>query len=411
MQLNKIIFLLLSLSSLASGIYLQFYYASLFNGELISYFILGVTICGVMITVSTSGIGSFLISEFVKINSGEKLYLKEALLGFLILFSALSLVACIAIALIGFFSLKIEIYSAFLTAFLFACYLIALSLNIILQSYSYTQSGIKSEVAYEFLSFLSYAAIFIMIAFFMGEEKSYLFYISLFCLRPYIQIIIYLFLVQREFHITPCSFAKVFAFLGRIKIIISGSAYYKSEPIVDRLLLINNSDGMVAFHLINQIYTAALGLWFKIAVSPWLRKLASLDKDHTDYKKIFSQGLLTQLIPITGGAAFVFMIFLIKPFQENSSLNIIYANSCQVYILFLFFTASLFGQIISNAFYAISYHRIPIIVSCVTFTIFLPVKYLLVNSYGVIGLCFLVSAYHSINGLILYFLLKRQQVV
>ncbi|HCK1269124.1 TPA: hypothetical protein NY247_004995, partial [Escherichia coli] len=91
------------------------------------------------------------------------------------------------------------------------------------------------------------------------------------------------------------------------------------------------------------------------------------------------------------------------------SINIfrpIAQNADVVYLLFIFFVASLLGQVVSNAYYSIGHHKTPVIVSCITYTLFLPAKYYLVKRYGVSGLCILVSLYHTVNFIILWLMFR-----
>lgn len=100
---------------------------------------------------------------------------------------------------------------------------------------------------------------------------------------------------------------EVKSFFNEIKYLMSGSAYYKSEPLIDRFFLVASSHNLAAYHLISQIYNAALGLWFKISVSPLVNKLTQNTTNTIVFMKLFRRGLLSQCIISIVSAIILFL--------------------------------------------------------------------------------------------------------
>ncbi|MBC6523680.1 hypothetical protein [Escherichia marmotae] len=401
MPLSKSIYAIFSIACLLLGLYIQFLFAEFYQGDFLNVFYLGVSFCSVVISMSSGGLGGFLISRFSNIS--EALSLNVAVFSFTIIFSIIGIGVFCALLYTSFFLLKMALHQSLIISFLFFLYLLSLALNLIFQSYSYSRKGVSGPIFYEFCSLISYVLIVFLLVI---NKKNYVLCCMLFCVRGYFQLIFYYVFCKEKisFRLIKCDEVKYF--FDEVKYLMSGSAYYKSEPLIDRFFLVASYHNLAAYHLISQIYNAALGLWFKISVSPLVNKLTQNATNTIVFMRLFRRGLLSQCI-ISIISAIV--LFFTPTLHYLESLNIfrpIAQNADVVYLLFIFFVASLLGQVVSNAYYSVGYHKTPIIVSCITYTLFLPAKYYLVKRYGVPGLCILVSLYHTVNFIILWLMFR-----
>ncbi|WP_426768218.1 hypothetical protein [Erwinia aphidicola] len=401
--LNKASFSLLGVLNLLFGLYVQFYLATVFGYKNLELFFLGVTLCGVVITMATGGINSYLVSNFSTSQKGS-LDIKNTTLSFIALFGVIGVFVFIALSVIGIYLINLDVVITLNLAIMFFFYFVSLAINLVFQSYSYCKSNCASPLSYELYCALSYIACILLM--FLYKHDFY-FVCALFCFRGYIQQFLYFMFIYKDYNRESFSLMAVVSLLNKIKLIISGSAYYKSEPVVDRLLLVNGSSGIAAYHLVSQIYTAALGLWYKVSVSVLLKKLTESRDDSDSFNKIYSHGLLQQFFLCLFSGIVIFFTPILHWLSYFSILEFLSKNVSIVHGLYVFFCASLLGQVISNTFYTIGKHNVPVLVSCITFTIFLPLKYYIIGRYGVYGLCLLVSIYHLSNALILFFILRR----
>lgn len=401
MRLNKILYTTLSTVSLFFSLFIQFMFADFFSGQQLDLFYLAVSVCGVVISMSAGGLGGYLISQF----SREKypLQLNVTLNSFILTFSIIGMLVVILLFYTSKYVMHIESHTALYVSGFFFLYLLSLSLNLIFQSYSYCNKGRAGYLYYEICSVTSY----IIIALFLFINKgNYLLCCALFCFRGLIQIFFYIITLRKHPILRQCSFSEIHEFMTEVKLLMSGSAYYKSEPILDRYFLIASSHGLAAYHLISQIYTAILGLWFKVSISPLVQKLSSHRNDLPQYSHFYKRGILEQIVIAIIAGVILFFTPFIELFNVFEIFRPVIENENVIYLLFGFFVASLLGQVVSNAYYSQGNVRIPVIVSCITYTIFLPVKYYIVKGYGINGLCVLVSIYHSVNLIILWLLFR-----
>lgn len=403
MRSSKLFYIFLSSTTLILSLYVQFLFAKFFHANKLDLFYLGISVCGVIISMSSGGIGGYLISRFSQ--EINKLSLNIALISFLLIFMVVGLLVVIILAYTSIYILKIDVDESLIISFLFFCYLLSLALNIIYQSYSYCQKGFSGALGYEVCSLISYVFI---IALVLTGKGGFIFCCALFCLRGYIQCLVYYLTLITKKHHSYFDISEVKVFLSDIRLLMSGSAYYKSEPIVDRFFLIASSHGLTGYHLISQIYNAVLGLWFKVSVSPLVQKLSRNRDNILGFKLLFRCGLLEQGGVILIAAIIIFFTPFIDFFSRFDIFNPVTTNINIIYLLFGFFAASLLGQVISNAYYSIGNAKIPVVVSCITYTFFLPAKYFIVNKFGINGLCVLVSVYHSLNLIILWLLFRKK---
>lgn len=403
MRSSKLLYIFLSGTTLILSLYIQFLFANFFHANKLDLFYLGISVCGVIISMSSGGIGGYLISRFSQ--EINKLSLNIALTSFLIIFIVVGFLVFIILAYTSICILKIDLYESLIISFLFVCYLLSLALNIIYQSYSYCQKGFSGALGYEVCSLISYTFIIVLV---LTGKGSFIFCCTLFCLRGYVQTLVYYLSLIKKQNNECFNISDVKVFLSDVRILMSGSAYYKSEPIVDRFFLIASSHGLTGYHLISQIYNAVLGLWYKVSVSPLVQKL-SRNRDNTlAFKLLFRRGVLEQGLIIVIAAIIIFFTPFIGFFSRFEIFKPVTSNVDIIYLLFGFFAASLLGQVISNAYYSIGNAKIPVVVSCITYTFFLPAKYFIVNKYGINGLCVLVSVYHSSNLIILWLLFRKK---
>ncbi len=398
---NKIVFTSLSSVSLLCGLFIQFYFSNHFHGKELDLFYLGVSFCSVIISMSSGGVSGYLIAAYSQ--ESIKVSLKNTIILFFVIFSLLGAFVFFALVFISTFLIHIDMSTSFPVSFFFLIYLLSLALNIVFQAYSYCHENYSGALCYEVYCVISYIlCVFVIVS----CKDNFLISCAVFCFRGYIQLIIYAFFSRKHIFYGVVSVREIKSLFADIKLLMGGSAYYKSEPVIDRLFLVANANGIAAYHLVSQIYLAISGLWFKIQVSPAVKSLSRARGNIPDFLMLFNKSIAIQMVVIFISAYILFFSPALNYFSTFSIFSALVNSRNIIYLLYVFFAASLLGQVVSNAYYAIGAPRIPIIVSCVTFTIFIPLKYFTIEKYGVNGLCVLVSSYHFINAIVLWVILR-----
>jgi putative peptidoglycan lipid II flippase len=200
----------------------------------------------------------------------------------------------------------------------------------------------------------------------------------------------------------------------RIKPLLLGTAYYKTDPLVDRFLLSTASSGSLSlYYLAQQIYGAVSQVLNKAIVAPLVPLLSKHHKagDIEGFRRTYHQKLLqVSAIGIIGlltlGMFGKGMLDLLIGYGNVSASNI--ENLWWIMIwLGGMFIGSVAGQICASSFYACGNTITPTRMSMYTYTAYIPSKVASFYLWGVMGLAILTSIYYITNLSLQIYLLKK----
>jgi putative peptidoglycan lipid II flippase len=199
----------------------------------------------------------------------------------------------------------------------------------------------------------------------------------------------------------------------RIRPLLIGTTYYRTDPLVDRYLAsMAPAGGLSLLYIGQQIYGAAGVVAEKAIAAPMVPMLATLASSgqwpefrRTYQRRLFAMGGLT---------AFGYIILLLG---GERILNLLIGHGGvtgdNVHLLWLimvalvgFFIAGAMGVVTSKTFYAMGDTRTPTRMSIVTYTLYIPAKVLGFFRYGLMGLAVVTSAYLFLNLVIQVLLLE-----
>ncbi|WP_240494725.1 lipid II flippase MurJ [Vibrio breoganii] len=205
--------------------------------------------------------------------------------------------------------------------------------------------------------------------------------------------------------------------LRRLKPLMLGSAYYKSEPVIDRSLLTSSNDGVLSmFYFSQQIYAALGQILTKAIVTPSIAKMAHHyhNQENLEFANVYR--FTYKKLLLICFAMSLLLIFIGKPILElvinfrGQSPEVVSENYFILLLLFGSFIGNLIGSLASGAFYAIGNTKLPSYVSMFTYTVYIPAKILVYLWYGVYGLAITVSLYSLLNVLIITFIFIKRFV-
>lgn len=200
----------------------------------------------------------------------------------------------------------------------------------------------------------------------------------------------------------------------RIKPLLWGTAYYKTDPLVDRFLLSTSGSGNLSlFYLAQQIYGAGAGVLSKAFIGPLVPRLSLLHRasDVAGFRRAYRRGLW-QVGLITGSCFLAIAIFG----EALLSLLVGYgavteANVRALWLIMLglggMFVGGVMGSVTTSAFYARGNTTLPTQLGIVTYTVYLPLKVISFLLGGIPALAISVSAYYLVNLGFQYFYLRK----
>ena len=201
----------------------------------------------------------------------------------------------------------------------------------------------------------------------------------------------------------------------RLKYLIGGTAYYKTDPLLDRFLLSMATAGSITiYHLSQQIYSAGSTVMNR-AISAPMVPILSRHADagewfrfRSDYKNrlYFALGLslLAIMLIYFIGHYFLELLFHHKNFSESS------VDDMWILMIALsgMFVAGSVGQILASSFYAIGNTKTPTHIGILGYTVGIFLKIGGFYYYGVIGVAIAASMYYTLNAGMLYYFLRTQ---
>jgi putative peptidoglycan lipid II flippase len=200
----------------------------------------------------------------------------------------------------------------------------------------------------------------------------------------------------------------------KVRPLLFGSIYFKSEYLVDRLIASFSSAGDLSlFHFSQQIYGAGNQVACSVVASPLVPILAR--KSHSGDWLGFKRVLESRLIWMT----FLFSIlYTAVMFGGQTFLSLLFAHGkfshAEIYRLWLLMMAlggllfgSGLGQILSTSYYAQGETVIPTKIGILGFTFGILLKLGGFFFFGFLGFAVGTSAYYLLNTVLLYLPLRR----
>jgi peptidoglycan biosynthesis protein MviN/MurJ (putative lipid II flippase) len=202
----------------------------------------------------------------------------------------------------------------------------------------------------------------------------------------------------------------------RLKPLIFGATYYKSDAMIERYLLSSAESGSLSLYfLAQQMYGAVNQVFNKAIAVPYFSKLSKSYSNNNinDSEKFYSTTLL-RVVVIS-----IFLVFTMVAFgRQTLTILIGYGkfDSDKVRDLWWMliwlsgvFVGGVAGQVISLSFYAQNDTKTPAKISAMTYTAYLPIKIFSYLKFGVKGLAIASSLYYIFDCGILLYLLRRKR--
>lgn len=190
----------------------------------------------------------------------------------------------------------------------------------------------------------------------------------------------------------------------RIRPLLLGTAYYRTDPLIDRYLAsMAPAGGLSLLYIGQQIYGVANIVAEKAIAAPMMPLLAikARTKDWKDFRRIYQRRLVSMSLLTLGSYALLLLL-------GERVLSVLIGHggvtSANVHLLWLimvalvgFFVAGAMGVVTSKTFYAMGDTSTPTRLSIVTYTLYIPAKVIGFYRYGLIGLATVTSAYLFLN--------------
>lgn len=194
----------------------------------------------------------------------------------------------------------------------------------------------------------------------------------------------------------------------RLRPLILGTAYYKTDMLVDRFLAsFGSSGGLTNLHLAIQIHTATLLLLGKAHTAPLMPRLSVLagQRDWTKFWRIVGRELLRLLAIVSLGYVFLLVV-------GRQCLQVLFGSarmsSSDVRDLWMIlllcggiWLIGPLGRLVTTAFYARGETSIPTRLGAYSHTAGTVVKVLGFLLFGINGLAVAISMYYVIGALLL----------
>lgn len=202
--------------------------------------------------------------------------------------------------------------------------------------------------------------------------------------------------------------------LHRLKPLLPGQVYLRTEPALDRFLTSMTGAGTLSLlHVAQQIYASITLLLGKAVVAPMAPKLAVYAREErwSSYRRHYESRLLLLLaITILG----VLIVITGAPWGRMflAELGIGPGNVHTLWLTLIALGGTLVGgalvQATAGAFYGMGNTKTPTKVSTVLYTLYIPIKIIAFIKFGLIGLAVSMSSYFLTNSLTQFWLLRRK---
>ncbi len=201
----------------------------------------------------------------------------------------------------------------------------------------------------------------------------------------------------------------------RIKPLLWGTAYYKTDPLVDRFLLSMASSGSLSlYYFAQQIYGAVSQVINKAIAAPLVPVLSKFHKAsdiegfrRAYYRKLSQVGILSLVGILFVGLVGQTMLHLLIGYGNISANNVDELWWMMIWLSGVFVGGAV-GQISSSSFYALGDTVTPTRIGMYSYTFYIPAKFVLFYYYGVMGLALSTGAFVLVNFFLQNWQLKRK---
>ena len=203
----------------------------------------------------------------------------------------------------------------------------------------------------------------------------------------------------------------------RIRPLLFGTVYYKTESVVDRFFLSWSASGELSlYYFAQRLYGVVNQICNKALTSPMVPLLGKLYKsgDIVQFRHVYYRKLLQMTVL---GCTGLFVLTLIG--SQILRLLIGHGNVTADNVQFLWWISiwlggaligGMSGQITSSAFYASGNTVTPTKLSVCTYTLYLPSKAISFYLWGIAGLAISTSVYYVVNLLMQIYLLEKTTI-
>jgi len=205
---------------------------------------------------------------------------------------------------------------------------------------------------------------------------------------------------------------------GRMKPLLLGNAYFKTDPLIDRFMLSMAASGSISlFYLGQQIHLAVSQVINKSIVAPVVAPLSVHYKsgELAAFKRLCRDRLVMTSLLSVAGMTFIWLFgeLVLAMVFGRGSLSPSDVHTLWLVLLWLGGTlvGAIGGQICASVFYVCGDTTTPTRMSVVTFSVYIPAKILAFFQWGVAGLAISTSIYFLCNFLIQFLLLRRRGVL
>ncbi len=201
----------------------------------------------------------------------------------------------------------------------------------------------------------------------------------------------------------------------RMKPILIGSVYYKTDPFIERYLLSYSNNGDLSlYYLAQQIYSSLNQIISKAISSPLVPRLSSLYK--LNNFKEFQRITFEKSKQITYISIAMLVILLVPGFEffmfVITYLNLKFNNFDQLrWILLCLSGVFLFGavgQIFSSSLYSIGDTHSVAKISVITYSVYVPIKIVSFYTFGITGLAVSTSILYVSDSLIMAYVIQKK---
>ena len=199
----------------------------------------------------------------------------------------------------------------------------------------------------------------------------------------------------------------------RLKPLLPGQLYLRTDPMLDRLLTSMTGPGTLSLlYVVQQMYASIILLLGKAVIAPMAPKLAidAREGQWSHYQRTYKTRLLA-LLAITFSGSICLLIS--KPafrFLIGEG-GITRQNVHTLWLIMIALSGTFIGgalvQVTAGAFYAMGNTRTPTKMSALIYTVYIPIKIVSFLKFGLIGLAIVMSSYFVTNCLIQFFQLHK----
>jgi putative peptidoglycan lipid II flippase len=200
----------------------------------------------------------------------------------------------------------------------------------------------------------------------------------------------------------------------RIKPLLLGTAYYKTDPLVDRFLLSAAGTGSLSlYYLAQQLYGAATQVINRAVAAPLVPRLSTLHKrgERSNFRKAYHKELLLVIAMcgaclLTLGATGESILRHLIGYSRITEADVRSLWQMMIWLGGMFVGGNA-GQICATSFYAVGDTATPTRLSVISYSIYIPCKVAVFYVYGVMGLALVTTIYYLVNLFLQMAILQR----